>query len=158
FRKHGPPWHVSIGRVFLPVLLVLGLAAGAMGYYHWRVTGNPLQPPNVLATAIYSPVPPFLWQPLQTGQHYHHDVVKAYNTQWAKDQYLQMRTVNGYAQEAARRINSFFSFFFGIALLVPVVAIPWGMRNPWMGFAVATCAWVQGALLATTWCQPHYSA
>jgi len=40
--KDGPPTRALIGRVVLPILVVVALTAGAMGYYNWRVMGIPL--------------------------------------------------------------------------------------------------------------------
>ena len=40
-----PPLNVFFSRVLLPLLVVLGLTAAAMGYFFYRVTGNPFRMP-----------------------------------------------------------------------------------------------------------------
>ena len=43
-KKHPPAW-ILCKRFALPVLVVFLIAAGAMGYYNWRVFGNPMTMP-----------------------------------------------------------------------------------------------------------------
>src|SRR6202043_555005 len=38
-------------RVVLPLSLLLSLTAGAIGYYNWRVTGNPFRLPYAVSMA-----------------------------------------------------------------------------------------------------------
>jgi hypothetical protein len=151
-----PPWRVGLGRILVPVLLVLGLTVGGMAYFNRTATGHPLQFPYQLNEATYSIVPLFLWQPLRPEPAYHHEVIRAFQVEWSRDYYVQRRTVDGYARDVLERVNGFFSFFFGIALLPPVLAFPWAVRDRWMRFAAATCGLVLGALLVTTAFQPHY--
>jgi hypothetical protein len=40
-------------RLWLPAALVLAAAAAWLGYYHWRVTGDPLRPPYVVWSDTY---------------------------------------------------------------------------------------------------------
>ncbi len=60
--KSRPPLSVSLRHVILPICLLLGLTAAWMGYYNWRVTGNPLLLPYQVSQAQYDPTPYFLWQ------------------------------------------------------------------------------------------------
>jgi hypothetical protein len=156
--KQGPTWRVGMGRIVLPILLVLGLAAGGMACYNERLTGDLRQFPYQQNGSIYGMVPVLVWQPLGPEPEYHHAVMKAYQVEWAKEQYLEKRTLDGYFRDVAKRLQAFLSFFLGIALLVPVLALPWAIRGPWLRWAAATCGLVFGALLVTTWCQPHYAA
>src|SRR5262249_61083713 len=75
-----------------------------------------------------------------------------------KEQYLAKRTPAGYARDLADRFNQFTSFFLSVTLLVPLVALPWIVRRPWLRFAFLTCAALLAALSVTTWFQPHYAA
>jgi hypothetical protein len=60
--KKGPAAQVSIKRIGLPILGVLALTGGAMGFYHWRVTGEPLRMPYQVYETTYAMRPVFLWQ------------------------------------------------------------------------------------------------
>src|SRR5207245_4867287 len=57
------PRHISLGRVLLPLGLVLGLTLGAMGYYFWRTTGTPFRTPYQVTKEAYHFVY-FHWQKL----------------------------------------------------------------------------------------------
>lgn len=153
-----PPWRVYLGRIFVPVLVVLGLTAGGMAYVNRQVTGQPFQFPYQMNEAAYASVPLFLWQPLRPEPSYHHAVIRAFQGEWSRDYYLQRRTVDGYTRDVAERIRVFVSFFFGIALLPAILALPWIVRERWMRFAAATCGLTLGVLLVTTAFQPHYFA
>jgi hypothetical protein len=108
--------------------------------------------------AAYSVAPLFLWQPLKVEPIYHHEVIRAFQAEWSRDYYLQRRTMDGYARDVTDRVNAFFSFFFGIALLPPLLALPWVVRDRWMRFAAATCGLVLAGFSVTTAFQPHYVA
>ena len=43
--KKGPRLGVSIAQVALPILAVLALTGGAMGFYNWRLTGDAFRMP-----------------------------------------------------------------------------------------------------------------
>ena len=156
--KEDPGWRVRIGQILVPVLAVVGLTAGGMAYFNKHVTGHPLQLPYQLNEDTYAVVPVFLWQSLRPEPAYHHEVIREFQVEWSKDYYLQRRTAAGYLRDVVERVNVFSSFFFGIALLPPVLALPWAVRNLWQRFAAATCGLVLGALLVTTGFQPHYLA
>jgi hypothetical protein len=145
-------------RVLLPGLVVLGLAGGATGYYNFRLTGNALLMPYQLNGSTYAFVPLFLWQPLQPEPSYRHPMMADYHVRWAKDKYLELRTIPGYVEDVAKRFQALFSFFFGLALLLPLIALPWIVRDRWMRWAVIACGLLMAAHLLTTWFQPHYVA
>jgi hypothetical protein len=156
--KEAPPWRVLAGQVLLPALCVFGFAGAATAFYNYRHTGNPLLLPYQANGAAYAFVPLFLCQPLQPEPPYRHEAIAAYHRQWAKEKYLELRTGEGYARNAAKRFQALFSFFFGVTLLIPLVMLPWIIRERWQRWAAVTCGLLMGAHLLTSWFQPHYVA
>jgi hypothetical protein len=156
--NNGPSWRLGITHVVLPAICVLGPVLAAMAFYNLQVTGDPLRLPYQLAEQTYAATPIFLWQPLLPEPGYRHQIIHDYNVVWAGGAYQQMRTVPGYIGEVLTRITTLATFYCGPVLLVPLLALPWVLRNRWMRFAGFTCGLLVVALLQTTWLQPHYAA
>ena len=57
FLARRPGIRARLLRVALPLSIVLVLAGIAMGYYFWRVTGNPFRMPYQVARATYATPP-----------------------------------------------------------------------------------------------------
>src|SRR5262249_38746627 len=156
--NYAPPLRVVLSRMVLPMLLILGLTAGGMAYYNWRLTSHPWRLAYQQNGAAYAIVPLFIWQPLQPEPVYNHEVIRAYQVQWAKEQYLEKRTPGGYLKDVAKKGTAFLDFFIGLVLLAPLVTLPWIVRARWMCFAALTCGWLLAAFCVATWFQPHYAA
>ena len=52
--KNGPTRRVAVGRIVVPILSVVMVTAGWIGYYNFRVSGNPLRLPHQVYSATYS--------------------------------------------------------------------------------------------------------
>ena len=74
--KNEPTTRVAIGRIVLPVIGLLALTVGAMGFYNWRVTGNALRTPYQVYEETYAPMPLFLWQPPRPMPEYRHALMR----------------------------------------------------------------------------------
>src|SRR5260370_34858863 len=61
--KQRPPLALSVTRFFLPMLLMLAMTAAGLGYYFFRVTGNPFSLPEAEQRIPYAMAPIFGWQP-----------------------------------------------------------------------------------------------
>src|SRR6267143_3911026 len=68
--KSPMPLRVRVGQVLLPLVAMLLLTAAFMGYYNWRLTGNPLLLPHVLNTRTYHTTGLFLWDHKKPEMHY----------------------------------------------------------------------------------------
>jgi hypothetical protein len=156
--KNGPPLRVSIRVIVLPILLVLALTGTGMAYYNFRTTGNVLLMPYLVHEATYSASPLFFWQRVGPTPTYRHKVLRDFHLASAFYSYTQPRSVRGRLEKMATRVKRLWSFYLGPVLTIPLIMLPWMLRNRWMRFALLT--W--GVLLATfvqqTWVQPHYAA
>ena len=66
-RQKQIPTLTVMRRVVLPLILILGVTGAAMGYYFWRVTGDPLLMPYQVDRQTYAMAPYFIWQHVATG-------------------------------------------------------------------------------------------
>lgn len=182
-RKDGPAVGVSIRRIVLPILMVLGLTAGAMAFYNLRVTGNAFRLPYQVYAASYSA--PF-FQDMKPDLAYRHKPMRDLYTRWQNDISLQ-RSISGLPEASARKILLLESFYLGLEPLLTLVrrletlpyrvisllerfvllmygvlilaTLPWVARDGWMRFALLTCGVLAALLLmAVPLTVPHYAA
>src|SRR6266851_1652104 len=73
-------------NVLAPLGLVLGLAAAFMGYYNWRLTGNPLLLPHVLNERTYH-YRLFLWDHHKPEVRYRNQQFEDYYNGWERENY-----------------------------------------------------------------------
>jgi hypothetical protein len=126
FGKSAPPLRLSLYRVFLPICLLLTITVASMGYYFWRVTGNPLRLPYAVERQTYAIAPYFLWQPLHPRPAYNNAVIeKMYTTE-------EMNGYHLFRGPAGMMVKLFWSwrFYLGLTLTLPllmlVFALPYG--------------------------------
>ena len=81
-------------RIALPLVLVLGCAAVATGYYNWRVTGNALEMPEALNRRTYAIAPLFLGQQLRPAPQYRNSEMQRFYADWEVSRYLTTRTAS----------------------------------------------------------------
>ncbi len=157
-NREGPPnWRV-LGRVVLPIVLVLALAASWMGYYNFRATGNPLMFPYLVHERTYGAVPFFLWQSPGPLPEYRHEVMRALFVDWDRSYFLQKQSVMGWATFAAKGFLWMWHVYLGVFLTIPLAALPWSLRTRWTQFAVAVCGLLVAVLMLVTWHAPQYAA
>lgn len=146
------PW-----RVVLTVAFVLAATATGMAYYNWRVTGSPWKMPYAAHEETYGAAPFFLWQPAGPLPEYRHARIARLHS-WLLDTYRYQRTWPGFVGEKWVALVNLWHFFLGVALSLPLLALPWVLRNRryWLPMAIVLAAWA--ALLTTTWANPHYFA
>ena len=109
-------------------VLVAGLGDGpgcfaAMGYYNWRVFGNPLTLPYTINRATYAVAPLFVWQNLRPEPVYRHKEIR--------DFYVSNEVADFCASRALvdlscvlPKIGIAGAFFFAAALLPPLIMLP----------------------------------
>jgi hypothetical protein len=143
--------------VVLPLVAALSITAAWMAYYNWRVTGNPWKMPYMVHEETYGAAPFFLWQPAGRIPEYRHAEIARLHG-WLRDTYLYQRTWAGFVGEKWVALVNLWHFFLGIALSIPLLALPWMVHNRryWLPVAMVCAGWA--ALLMTTWANPHYFA
>jgi hypothetical protein len=155
----GPPWRESVTRVIFPGGLVLAVAAGAMGYYNWRITGHPLRMPYAVHEAEYSVAPPLVFQSRRAEPVYRHKELRDLYVGWALRFYDEQHDFGGFCRSAVVKVAGLCEGFLPLlALQVPLLAIPWMRKDRWSISALRFAAVFLAALSFETWMHPHYAA
>jgi hypothetical protein len=161
--KHGPLIQVSLRRVVLPLSLVMALTAAGMGYYFWRVTGNPVRMPYQVERETYAVAPFFRWQSPTLQPIYHHKVMQRMYV----DEELAGSALAGSPAGMIAKAVLAWTFYLGPVLTFPLlmmlVVLPYGFS--WRQitgrtrFLLLTCAIsLVGLGLETLFFTPHYAA
>ena len=155
-RCVGREW---LWRGALPITVVLALAAITMGYYFWRVTGNPVRMPYEVGRATYATAPIFLWQPPRVEPPLGHAVMRDFYRRYEHDFYeAEVSTVRGLVTTKAAFATALLAFYFGPALLLPLVMFPRALGDRRLRFLIAAGAVVLVGLSVEVFFIPHYAA
>lgn len=145
-------------RLTVAASAVLLLGFAAMGYYNYRVTGDPLKMPYVLYTERYDVAPVFVFGDLHLGKTFRHESMRAYHEGFVVDGYHQKR--NG-AGLSLSHIALAPTFFWGYALWLPVLFAFGGSTRRWSLFFALVLLLSILASAASSYAdklRPHYIA
>jgi hypothetical protein len=158
--KSRPPLGVFLRRVAVPLALLLAAAGAAMGYYVWRVTGNPLTMPYQLELNQYAVAPYMLWQHLRPEPLYH---FKALHDMYAVE---EVRGYTLFHSWPGLVVKAFWvwKFYLGPALAFPLLmlifvlppGLSWKEISPQTRFLLLVCGTVLLGLAVETFYAPHY--
>jgi hypothetical protein len=127
---------VKLMPVALPVSAALAAAVAFMGYYNWRVTGHATELPYALYQKTYGTPQGFFWQPALRIASFRSPQLEAEYLQQLK-LHERSHSVSALAAATAGKFRTFWGFYLGPALLVPLVFLPWIWAAPGMGLALA---------------------
>jgi hypothetical protein len=120
-------------KVWLPAALVLAAAALWLGYYHWRVTGDPLRAPWLAWSDAY--------QSRDAALH------------------ADMRRYRGSPPHSmAERLMRLFDFYLPFPLVLGLLGLWWTWRSRWTRYLTAVAAFLVAASVALSPAWPHYTA
>lgn len=158
FGRKRPSIRVSLARVVLPIALVLALTGGAMGYYYWRITGNPFHMPYQVDRETYAMAPVFLWQSARPEPAYHHELMRQFYTNFELAWYQDTRSLGGLLVIKVVGAILFWGFYLGPILTIPFVMLPRVLKDR----RVRPLVWVWGVtilgLALEVFFNPHYAA
>ncbi len=151
-RKYvGLRW--TVGKTLLPAVCLLGVAVIFMGYYNWRVTGDALLPPHVLDDRQSTNFPVFVWQKLKPPLTYLNPQFDFFYNVWQPTFYHRP-----WLRLTLSKLRIAWEFFVGIALTIPLLAVPWGLLDRKIRFLLLQSLWCGLGLLSVVWFEPHYVA
>jgi hypothetical protein len=154
-----PGFRNRILRVALPIALVLSLAGAAMGYYFWRVTGNPFRMPYQVGRETYATAPIFLWQSARAEPVYHHSAMREFYKRYEHDfRDEEIQTAHGFTITKLAFATAFFAFYFGPALLLPLLMFPRALTDRRIRLFVCAGGVVVVGLAVEVFFIPHYAA
>jgi hypothetical protein len=155
-RRFG--FYTTVRRSLLPASLVIAVTVGFIGYYNWRVTGNPASFPYSVYASEYSTAPTF-WL-LSAGSS---DVPERHR--WASEfargesvVYNLQHTFRGFVWYLAQvKVRGFWWRYKSVAFLgLPGLLLAFRNRMN-RGAAIVFLAWF-AALLLPTWLNHNYTA
>ena len=147
---------VRLQNVFSPLALVLVLTAAFMGYYNWRLTGNPLLLPHVLNTRTYHTTGLFLWDHKKPEMHYHNQQFEDFYNDWERANYNN--TWADVGSVSAEKLGRFAMTYFWIGELLLLPALPFLFHERKMRLLIATLLLVTVGVFAVIWSNAHYAA
>ncbi|HVB99201.1 MAG TPA: hypothetical protein VNJ12_07720 [Candidatus Dormibacteraeota bacterium] len=165
-KKRGAALGQAIRRAIAPLTLVVLLAGAGMGYYFWRVTGNPFHMPQEVNREHYAVAPYFFWQSPRPAPVYHHQALRDFYLGNEMGFYREGRTVLGDLGIEIVRYVHFWCFFLGplltLPLLLAIVIVPrdsvWARWDWRMRFLVVATAVSLGGLAVEVFYFDHYAA
>jgi hypothetical protein len=149
YRK-SPPLRVTAWQVLFPLSSVL-LATGVfMGYYDWRATGNAFVFPHALYDREYVNFPVFVWQTPGPTFKYSNPQFESYFNGWVRNSRV---TFSSWA-----KCVDFWRFFLHGALSIPLVTLPWFIRDRRIRLLLLQFCFSAMGLLSVSWFLAHYAA
>lgn len=155
--RRRPPLRIAVGRVVLPLVLILSAGGVCTGYYYYRVTGSPFRLTYQVNRETYATAPYFLWEKPRPEPEYHHAVMRDFY-RWELTRFERERTVKGFFEAAADKLGSWWRFYLGPILTLPLLAFPWLLRDRKMRFPLVAMGIFVLGLAVQTWTMPHYFA
>jgi hypothetical protein len=153
--RQRPAIKLSLSRVVFPLLALLIVGAVATGYYYWRVTGDPFRMTYQVNRQTYATAPYFLWQQPRPEPSYHNNAMRDFY-RWELEGFEKNLTLKGYLQRGIFKADTWWLFYLGPLLTIPLLALPKVIREKAMLLPVAVCAAMLAAFSIQTWTLPHY--
>jgi hypothetical protein len=157
-RPNKAAFRLMTSRVVVPIASVLVLTGAFLAYYNFRVSGNALLMPYVLNQRTYVVVPPFSWQPLRPQPPaYRNQEMRSFYTGWEVSEYYKTIAV-GFAKMTWIKFKTYWAFYFGPLLSIPLLAIPRVLVDRRIRFLLIVIAITTVGVEFENWIHPHYIA
>src|SRR6266446_5154418 len=150
------PLRVRLRNVLASLTLVLALTAAFMGYYNWRLTGNPLLLPHVLNTRTYHTTGLFLWDHKKPEMHYRNQPFEDFYNGWERENYDN--SWPDVWRVSVEKLGRCAITYFWAGELLALPALPFLFRDRKMRLLIATFLLVTVGVFAVIWSNPHYAA
>ena len=132
-------------RVLLPLLCVSMLTLAFIGYYNRRVTGDAFLLPHVLDDRLHETLPPFVWQSYSPRVYANAQFDVFYNV-WVVGKYHQP-----FVRLCWNKFRDWWGFFLGSFLAIPLVTLPWVLRDRRTRLPLVLFVWCGLGLLAVVY-------
>jgi hypothetical protein len=157
--RRSPTWRETAPRIVLPALAILTSTLVFMGYYNWRCTGHPLLFPY-LNNRTYTTAPELVWEQQKPPHHYLNPQLDSFYNGWSRE-----TAVAGQANSLPSACRVFYSdaktfnrFFLWPEFCVPLLTLPWIIRDRRVRFLVFQFFFCFFGFLLVVWFHPHYAA
>lgn len=161
-------WSMFFGKIRLSagallrrsaVPLVLVVAGGVwMGYYDYRVFGNPTTLPYTANRTQYAMAPYFVWQSSRPEPNYRHSLMRQFYHQDELNSFDKIHSLTGFVPETILKAARGILFYAGIALLVPLIMICRVLADRRLRFLILCVGVLVAGQLVEIFLIPHYLA
>jgi hypothetical protein len=152
-------WLKAMIQVGCPLAVVLTLTAVGIGYYNRRVTGNVFRTPYQVYVSTYNAAPVFIWQKPPPMPTYNHKEMRDFHTGWDLRNYSSRQTLRGFLTGQLERSWKLVRWHLRLwLLLLPLLALPWALKDFWMKVALLIWTAIMIAVLQVSWTFFHYAA
>jgi len=114
---------VVVRRIVLPLALFLVVTAAGIGYYFWRVTGDPFRMPYQVERTTYAVAPYMIWQHVRPEPVYDHAVMRK---MFVDEELYGLRVFRSPVGLLVRAYLA-WSFFLGPALTLPLLMLAFSL-------------------------------
>lgn len=153
-RGRWRPRHIIFPAIGV-LIFVLCVGAAGTGFYNYRVTGSPFVMAYQVNRMQYASAPYFIWQKLRPDPLYRDAIMRDYY-RWEGREFQRNLTVKGYFQRGVEKAVYWWQFYLGPLLTVPMLALPWIIRQRKMRLPLAICGAMIIGFAVQTWTFPHY--
>jgi hypothetical protein len=154
--KYAGAWRERATKVLLPVSILLLATIGFIGYYNWRVTGDALLFPHVLAGRTYDRSALFLWQQAKPPLHFNNVEFEYFYNRWERGNYG--RTWADAKKVSLQKLDLFRRLYLWPASLLALPGVLAAFRDKRFRLLLAALSTVLVGFFATAWSNPHYIA
>jgi hypothetical protein len=159
FTQKRIPVMTVFTRTVLPLALILVATGLTMGYYFWRVTGNPLVMPYQVNRQTYAVAPYFIWQEPRPVPQYRHREMANFYLGFEERDFEASRTAWGLVKRWFLFKGSvLWMFYIGPIFTVPLLALPWVFRDRKMRIPLLLAAAMLAGTVLEVWTGAHYVA
>jgi predicted membrane protein len=103
----------------------------------------------------YATAPYFIWQTPRPAPVYRHEVVRSLYD-WELGEFTKYRTLASYVSGLGWKLKSWWQFYLGPLLTVPLLALPWVVRGRQMRLPLFICGAMAVGFAVQTWTLAHY--
>lgn len=147
-------------KLAVPLCITLLLCGTFMGYYNWQGTGSPLVFPYMVNEKAYVSTPTLFWQKARPPLHYLNSQFEGFYNGWMRSEWVDGRVDS--VAHAFKHIGlsamKVTYFFIWPELCLPLIALPWILRDHRIRFLIVVTAFSFLGFLLVPWTQAHYAA
>ncbi|HYK37609.1 hypothetical protein [Alloacidobacterium sp.] len=155
--KNRPATRVLLRATAAPLLLLVAGIAW-MGYYNYRVFGNPLTPPYKVNRATYAVTPYYVWQAPRPEPVYRHAVMREFYVGVELNTFNKIHSWTGFLPQNVLKCARGMVFYSGIVLLPPLIMLRRVLADRRVHFLLWCMPLLIVGMSIETFLIPHYIA
>ena len=156
--REKPAFAPLLRRVVFPMAAVGLLVAPAMGYYFYRVTGNPLRMPQQVNRDTYAIARYFYGQTNYPDPIYHHQAIRDFYHGAELRQSEEAHGTSGIVRQLAIKAGMAWVFYVAPLFTIPLFFLPRVVRDRRVRFLVIATAVGLGSSAIVVFFNIHYIA